>query len=212
MEIKTIKYKDYKNLVPQAGKHILAQQSDDTILVYMAFNKQIADFAIRNQKLGGELFRFNRMSWIKTNFLWMMYRSGWASKVNQERILAIWITKSDFELILENSVHSSYQNDIYQVRENWERELTEKDVRLQWDPDHSPEGNKEERRAIQLGIKDKILRLFATKMIIQIDDITDFIHNQKELLKNKGISELTVPNEKIFIPNNDNLRAIVDYD
>jgi len=25
----------------------------------------------------------NRMTWIKPNFLWMMYRSGWASKKNQ---------------------------------------------------------------------------------------------------------------------------------
>ncbi|MFM7854759.1 MAG: DUF4291 family protein [Flammeovirgaceae bacterium] len=25
----------------------------------------------------------NRMTWMKPNFLWMMYRSGWATKHNQ---------------------------------------------------------------------------------------------------------------------------------
>ncbi len=39
----------------------------------------------------------NRMTWIKPNFLWMMYRSGWAVKKNQERILAIKLTKKGFE-------------------------------------------------------------------------------------------------------------------
>ena len=29
------------------------------------------------------------MSWIKTSFLWMMHRSGWGTKENQERILQI---------------------------------------------------------------------------------------------------------------------------
>ena len=32
-----------------------------------------------------------RMTWIKPNFLWMMYRSGWAEKKGQENILAIYL-------------------------------------------------------------------------------------------------------------------------
>ena len=43
------------------------------------------------------------MSWIKTNFLWMMYRCGWASKKNQERVLAVRITREGFETILKNA-------------------------------------------------------------------------------------------------------------
>ena len=53
-------------------------------------------------RLGGE-FKFERMSWIKTNFLWMMYRCGWASKKNQERVLAITISREGFEEILANA-------------------------------------------------------------------------------------------------------------
>ena len=55
-----------------------------TVVVYQAFNPEIAQYAVQNQHFGGPAYNFNRMSWIKTNFLWMMYRSGWATKKNQE--------------------------------------------------------------------------------------------------------------------------------
>nr|WP_240038802.1 MULTISPECIES: DUF4291 family protein [Okeania] len=37
------------------------------------------------------------MSWIKTNFLWMMYRSAWGSKTGQEIILAVTIKRTAFD-------------------------------------------------------------------------------------------------------------------
>ena len=50
------------------------------------------------------MFSYSRMSWIKTNFLWMMYRCGWATKRNQERVLAIRITRQGFEEILSKAL------------------------------------------------------------------------------------------------------------
>jgi hypothetical protein len=47
------------------------------------------------------------MTWIKTNFLWMMYRSGWATKHNQEKILAITIKKEGFLDILSKAIEST---------------------------------------------------------------------------------------------------------
>lgn len=41
-----------------------------------------------------------RMTWVKTNFLWMMFRSGWASKPNQERVLAIFVRRERFDYYL----------------------------------------------------------------------------------------------------------------
>ncbi len=194
----TILYKDYLSAIPKEGHHILAQQTKDNMVVYMAFNNAIADYAVANQKFGGADFSFNRMSWIKTNFLWMMYRSGWASKENQNRILAIWIKKTDFESILEQAAHSSYKPAIYQTREHWKAALKTNKVRLQWDPDHTPHGNKEIRKAIQLGLKDKMLRLFATEMIVSIKDITAFVKTQKEVLKTAGIEKLLVAKESVY--------------
>lgn len=68
--------------------HIRAVYDDKTIRIYQAYNNRIADEAIKNGTFGSS-FNRNRMTWIKPSFLWMMYRSGWATKENQERILAI---------------------------------------------------------------------------------------------------------------------------
>ena len=82
------RYVDQARGWPQSGRHILAQFDADSIYVYQAYRPSIARFAVEHQKFGGE-FSLNRMSWIKPNFLWMMYRAGWATKEGQEHILAV---------------------------------------------------------------------------------------------------------------------------
>ena len=42
-----------------------------------------------------------------------MYRSGWASKENQERILAIDVKREGFDYIMNNAVDSNYQENKY---------------------------------------------------------------------------------------------------
>ncbi|WP_211209901.1 DUF4291 family protein [Uliginosibacterium gangwonense] len=80
---------------PQQGHHILAQFDADSIYVYQAYGDAIADYALCHQRFGGT-FSYTRMSWIKPNFLWMMFRAGWASKAGQERILAIRLRRLFF--------------------------------------------------------------------------------------------------------------------
>ena len=48
-ELKTEKYSIQKNQWPGSGKHVLAQFTDEAILVYQAYNNDIADYAIQNQ-------------------------------------------------------------------------------------------------------------------------------------------------------------------
>jgi hypothetical protein len=205
MRIKTLPYSQTLVDLPKAGQFILGHQSDNEIVVYQAYNSSIADFALQNQYLGGTAFNYNRMSWIKTNFLWMMYRCGWAENENQERILAFWIAKSDFGKILREAVFSSYNPTSYETHEKWKDELTNKEVRLQWDPDHGPFGNKLERRAIQLGLKGKVLETFGKQQIKLIEDITDFVMRQKQHLDNNQLDKLTVPVETVFRTTNSEL-------
>ena len=202
MTFQTINYLEQNKNIPKNGQVILGQQTDEFIVVYQAYNKQIAEYATSNQKLGGNHFSYNRMSWIKPNFLWMMYRCGWAEKENQENVIAIWIKKSDFETILDNAVYSSFQENIYQNREQWQSELEQKEVRLQWYPDHDPFGNKQERRAIQLGLKGNILKTFGEQMIQKIENITDFVKTQKQYVSKNEIENLIVPTEKPYITAN----------
>ena len=87
------------------------------------------------------------MSWIKTNFLWMMHRSGWAGKPGQERVLAVRIARDGFDAILCRALTGQQER---------QRGVARSDVRLQWDPDHAPSGEPEARRAIQLGLRNAV--------------------------------------------------------
>jgi hypothetical protein len=205
MKLKTIKYSNYEKELPQSGQHIIGQLRNDNIIVYQAFNPNISKWAIENQKFGGDHYKFTRMSWIKPNFLWMMYRAGWAKKEHQQNILAIEISKTNFETLLEEAVHSSYIEEIYKTRENWKEKLKTSQVRLQWDPDHNPHGEKIERRAIQIGIKGDLLEKFGKEWIISIEDITEFAHEQKSILDSKKMEDLFVIEEQKISLDNKNI-------
>ena len=197
MKLQTIPYAQYEQGLPQSGQHILGQLRGENIIVYQAFNPQIAEYAVKNQKFGGSAYSFSRMSWIKPNFLWMMYRAGWAMKANQERILAIEIPLIQFEIILKEAVYSSFQADIYDNQAAWGKAVAHSEVRLQWDPDHNPSGAKLQRRAIQLGMKGTILKQFATDWIVSIDDITDFVQEQGRFVAQNDWSNLLVFKEQV---------------
>lgn len=198
MVIRTESYINLVKFLPENGQHIIAYQDDNDIVVYQAYNHAIADFAIEHQQLGGTHYSYNRMSWIKPNFLWMMYRCGWASKPNQERVLAIWISREDFEAILQQAVFSSFSDTHYVSREEWRKELNEKEVRLQWDPDHDPAGGKLARRAIQLGMKGEVLRRFGQQQIKKIEDLTGFVQQQKVHADSGAWDQLQVPFETVY--------------
>lgn len=98
-------YKTERENWPRTGKHIMAQYDDESIIVYQAYNERIAKALCAAQNLHSDEciqsgYSMDRMTWIKTNFLWMMFRAGWATKPNQDRILAIRITRKGFEEIL----------------------------------------------------------------------------------------------------------------
>ena len=207
MKILIEPYSISKERLPKAGQQIIGHQDKDSIVVYQAYNEHIADFALNNQFLGGSDYSYNRMSWIKPNFLWMMYRCGWAGKENQERVLAFWIDKKDFENILNEAAFSSFNSKYYDSHEQWKNELNSKEVRLQWDPNHDPFGNKIERRAIQLGLKGRVLENFCKHQVKMIEDITEFVKQQKLLLDSNQLDKLLVPVETIYKTTDDKLNS-----
>lgn len=66
------------------------EYDDEGVYVYQAYCDGIADYATENQKFGGPLFNDKRMTWIKPSFAWVLYRSGYAQKHNQQRILLLY--------------------------------------------------------------------------------------------------------------------------
>lgn len=208
--IKISSYKDQVAKWPKDGKHILASFDQKTIIVYQAYNDIIANEILKYKNFHNENclkagFKLSRMTWIKTNFLWMMYRSGWATKLNQERILAFRIKIEDFEEILKLSIASSSN----------ESSLINKLVIRQWDPDHNPDYTKVQtgRRAIQLGIRGEMLLKFSKEFIVDVIDMTQFVIEQYSKLKSDKLNNfegLHIPEENIFIPSSDEIIKNID--
>lgn len=197
MNLITENYTSQKTRHPKTGRHILAQYDDESIIVYQAYKPEIGLYAAENNFFEAG-YSFSRMSWIKTSFLWMMYRSGWGKKEGQEIVLAIRIKRTAFDEILSLAVHSYYDENIYTSIENWEEAVSKSDVRLQWDPDRHPSGAPLERRAIQLGLRGDILRRYTKEWILNIENITEFVKEQYELVKIKEYKNLILPVENIY--------------
>lgn len=130
---------------------IRAVYDDESITVYQAYSKDIALPAIANQKFVPP-FKIDRMTWIKPSFLWMMYRSGWATKVGQEHVLEIKIKREGFQWALDNSCLSHFDPNVHKSKEDWESKIKTAPVRVQWDPERDIHLEKLPFRSIQIGL------------------------------------------------------------
>lgn len=203
--MKLKRYKEQLETWPRNGHHIMAQYDERKIIVYQSYRPAIGNYAVRNQQFGGE-FSLSRMTWIKPNFLWMMYRNGWGTKEGQQVVLAVHLKREAFQNYLENAIHSSFQKDLYQLKE-WKQAVQNSDVRLQWDPDHDPFGAKLDRRAIQIGLRGKFIRSYANDDMLEIEDITSFVKEQYQWVKQGDLHKLVVPEEAPFIPEGKELQS-----
>lgn len=184
---------------PKQGRHILAQFDAQTVVVYQAYRPTIGQFAVENGAFGGD-FSYSRMSWVKPNFLWMMYRSGWGTKENQEMTLALRIRREFFDSLLLAAVPSTWDRALFATEKDWSSAVSRSSVRVQWDPDHAPSGAKLERRAIQLGLRGDVLQAFGRTELVEVIDLSGFVAEQRERMSSGGTSALTTPRERVYHP------------
>jgi len=86
-------------------------------------------------------------------------------------------------------------------------------VRLQWDPDYLPSGHRAGgRRAIQLGLRREALDGFKGSAIESIDDISDFVGEQRENAKNEDYAGLLTPVETIYPVSDPDIRLRLGLD
>ncbi|GCE45546.1 uncharacterized protein DUF4291 [Thermosporothrix hazakensis] len=197
MQLQTTSYLQQLDKWPEEGRHILAQYDEQCVVVYQAYKPAIGHFAATHGYFGGE-FRLERTSWIKPNFLWMMYRSKWGTSPQQEVVLAISLKRAFFDELLTQAVHSSYRSDIYPDEAAWYEQLHHSQVVLQWDPDHAPNGDRLPRRALQLGLRGNTLARYAKEEIAAIEDISAFVAEQRAFVQANALAQLQVPRERVY--------------
>jgi Domain of unknown function (DUF4291) len=198
MHLPTERYVDQVSRWPAQGKHILAHHDAETIVVYQAHRPSIGEYAIRHREFG-DGFSYARMSWIKPNFLWMMYRSGWGTKEGQEVTLGLRLRRVFFDRVLAQAVASSLDQSDHTSHVSWRAAVETSDVRLQWDPDRDPHGNAVARRAIQLGLRGAVLEDFGKRELLEVIDMTDFVAEQRDLMSRIGAGELRTPVERVYV-------------
>ena len=196
--ISNTSYLEQLSTWPSEGRHILAHYDETSIIVYQAYRTDIAQYAVAHQHFGGA-FSYTRMSWIKPNFLWMMFRCGWANKPGQEHVLAIRIPRTFFDELLHQTVISTFDAARYQSMDTWRAAVKKSDVRVQWDPDHDPSGKPLARRAVQLGLRGEALRHYGQTEVLGIEDITEFVKDQNHNTK-PPFESLLLPKERIYLP------------
>lgn len=169
---------------------LLAQFDDDSITVYQAYKPSIGLKAVQQGNFLDSEFSFSRMTWVKPNFSWMMHRSGWASKKDQEIVLAIKLKRTYFEELLEKAISTTWDDASFGSLKEWSQALRESDVVVQWDPDHHLlSGSRLPYRVLQVGIRRSALEGFKGPGIIAITNITDHVHRIRKEVLNKPIND-----------------------
>lgn len=181
-------------------KEVRAYYNEHFIRVYQAYNNAIADSAIKHKRFVSPPFKTERTTWIKPSFLWMMYRSGWATKENQERILAIDITPEGFLWALEHSCLSHFDSRIYRDNEEWKRIKNASPVIIQWDPERDILLDKMNYSSIQIGLMPRAAELYNKEWITNISDVTPLAKQIKTLVEIEKLAEATsiLPIEKPY--------------
>eukprot|EP01059_Diplonema_ambulator_P009023 TRINITY_DN187_c2_g2_i1.p1 TRINITY_DN187_c2_g2~~TRINITY_DN187_c2_g2_i1.p1 ORF type:complete len:222 (+),score=50.15 TRINITY_DN187_c2_g2_i1:301-966(+) len=185
-DLEMVDWRDTEKTWPRGGNFIIGSHTKDAVLVYQAFNREIAGYAVEHQRFKGcPGYNEKRMTWVKTNWLWMMYRCGFSKKdKNQERVLGIWLKRSAFDDILSKAAFKGGS------------------TRIQWDPDYSPKlGKLPYRRDIQLGLSNRPTYADGTD-IVRIVDVTDLALHSME----SG----TIPRESVYVPSDPAIAANIN--
>ncbi|MBE7174234.1 MAG: DUF4291 domain-containing protein [Williamsia sp.] len=179
---------------------IRAHYDEHTITVYQAYNNAIARSAVKNQTFVSPPFKKERMTWIKPSFLWMMYRAGWATKGNQENILAVKLKRAGFEWALQQACLSHFEKAFYASYEVWQKKLQESPVRIQWDPEKDIFLQPLPYRSIQIGLSGTAVDSYVSDWIVQIEDMTALSRQIHQLVKENKIDEARnlLPEEKLY--------------
>ena len=176
-----------------------------TIIVYQAYNSQIARAAVASNSFCGPLqaglWSKERMTWIKPSAVWMGYRCGWGiyKDKNQTNILALTIPLDKLYELLSTAVISSHGKGA-----GGKATAKGSSVVVQWDPERflAPNNGTDKKkkpiaqtpkvdknvytkksesgrdiRSIQIGLRrEAVAMLLDPTVVIRIEDVTEKFH------------------------------------
>ena len=178
---------------------IRANYDRDTIVIYQAFSDNIADVALKLQRFASP-FSFHRMTWIKPSFLWLMHRSNWGQKTNQQRTLAVHISRAGWEKALSLGTLTHPEPSVFPNASVWETEFANSPVHIQWDTERTLRGAALNHLSIQVGIGRQMIQEYVDQWIVRIEDLTSTVSRIRDLLKSgdEKNAKRHLPSERVY--------------
>ncbi|KZF19021.1 hypothetical protein L228DRAFT_242059 [Xylona heveae TC161] len=193
-----------------AFREVRASFTAETITVYQAYPAEIAEPALRAGNFVPP-FKRERMTWIKPSFLWMAYRCGWATKLKQERVLAVEITRQGFEWALAHSCLSHHTQNAKENSCSWEEHKRASPVRVQWDPERDLLLHPLPYRSIQIGLSGTAVDRYLDEWIVSIRDVTFLMKEISDLMSTgqREAARAALPLEHLY-PLPDDIAQVVE--
>lgn len=178
---------------------IRADYDKDTIVIYQAYAPAIAESALKKQRFVAP-FSFNRMTWIKPSFLWLMHRSNWGQKRGQQRTLAVRITRTGWDKALSLGVLTHPERAVFPNPLQWQTQFQKAMVHIQWDTERSLRGAALNYDSIQVGISRHLIDEFVDDWIVSIKDLSPMVRKIRQFIKSgKGKkAKRLLPPEKVY--------------
>jgi hypothetical protein len=180
-------------------RFVRADFDRDTIVVYQAYPLRIADPALRAGRFVAPS-SFRRMTWIKPSFLWLMTRSTWGEKPDQERILAVRISRVGWERALSLGVLTAHEPRFHRSIADWDSDFKAAKVHVQWDPERTLGGVRAQEGSIQVGLSRHVIEEFVRDWIVGLEDVTPLAKKIRSLRDqgNRRAARRLLPAERRF--------------
>lgn len=185
-------------------KAIFANFDDEGVYLYQAFKPETVSVAVEKGTFG-KGFGLDRITWIKPSFAWLLRRSKYASKNRMQAIAKIKVSHQSWLEILEQSIETHFNPNIFENEDIWQSSLNKSDVIHQWDPERDLDGRPLDRQAIQVGIRGEVIKKYVESYILKVEDVTDLAKEIGLVVKAKTNNFPEVPEEKYY-PLNDDLK------
>lgn len=155
------------------AREIRADFDRDTIVMYQAYDDRIADSALAHGRFVAPQWSFNRMTWIKPSFLWLMHRSHWATSKGQTRVLAVRVTRAGFDRALSLAVSTDPTARAFRTYDEWRAAFESALVHVQWDTERALSGAALGHYSVQVGLSRNVTREFVDDWIVSITDLSE---------------------------------------
>jgi hypothetical protein len=161
--------------LPERGRHVLATFGDDTVVVWQAHGHAVADWALEHGRFGGEGWKLDRVTRMRTSLPSLLERCEWGQRPGRERVLAVHLTRAGFDAMLHQAVHAEYEPAVYPTRRSWHLATRYALVSVAWFPDLDARGRGLQRQTMRIGLRGLALRTWSEQWVVGVEDWTDTV-------------------------------------